>query len=342
MTWINIIPTRTPRDASTEAYFRSIYSYPLLNPDEEVELFMKMKLASNDSEKSKIREQIINSNLRFVVSVAKQYASNKIPLLDLVQQWNIWLCTAVDRYDSTRWFKFISYAVWRIRQSISSYIMSNKYVMRVPYNRLNIRSKVEKVVSDFMLLNWYEPTYEQILNLYVEKNYPDVDEVPHDDLKMIKWFIDEYVSLMNVNTSIHLDSEVNDDSSTNYYEIIEDKYVPQTDDTLINESLKGVLDNIIDTLSDNQKFIIKRHFSSTPESLSSIADTLWITLDSARRLKKLALKKLKKILTKVPDFADIRDYKLKAEKKTYINLEDCTDSNVDTKSENDESDDTDD
>ena len=83
---INIAPRETPKDSSVKAYFKSISSYPLLTTDEEVELFGKMKSASTESERLKYREQIINSNLRFVISVAKQYSSNKIPFLDLVQQ----------------------------------------------------------------------------------------------------------------------------------------------------------------------------------------------------------------------------------------------------------------
>lgn len=318
MNGINITQSNTPRDSTIESYFKSIYSYPLLTPDEEVELFRKMNFATTEDERNKYRDQIINSNLRFVVSVAKLYSWNKIPLLDLIQQWNVWLCTAVDRFDSTRWFKFISYAVWWIRQSISSYIMSNKYILRVPYNRLNIRSKVEKVVSDFMQQNWYEPTYQQIFDSYVEKYYSGYDEIPNSDLKLVKSIIDEYISLVNAGTPIKLDSAINEEVSANFYEILEDRNTPDTDESLINESLKKIMDKIIDTLSDEQKLIIRKSFSSTPETLVSIADTLWTTTDNVRRQRKIALKKLRLALKNMPDFKDVRDYKGVSVWKRYV------------------------
>lgn len=306
---INIAPRETPKDPSVKAYFKSISSYPLLTTDEEVELFGKMKSASTESERLKYREQIINSNLRFVISVAKQYSSNKIPFLDLVQQWNIWLCKAVDRYDPTKWFKFISYAVRRIRQWISQYIMSNTYVIKVPFNRLSIRSKVEKIISEFMQNNWYEPTSEQILNLYVEKYYMDDGEVSEKDLKVVKSTIDEYTSLLNLGTSFHLDSKLNDSADAEYYEIIEDENTPRTDDSAIQESLKKTLDDIIETLSYEQKYIIRACFSDEPESVSRIAEALDISVSRVNRQKEIALKRIKHALLQIPDFADVRDYK---------------------------------
>ena len=320
---INIAPRETPKDSSVKAYFKSISSYPLLTTNEEVELFGKMKSASTESERLKYREQIINSNLRFVISVAKQYSSNKIPFLDLVQQWNIWLCKAVDRYDPTKWFKFISYAVRRIRQWISQYIMSNTYVIKVPFNRLSIRSKVEKIISEFMQNNWYEPTSEQILNLYVEKYYMDDGEVSEKDLKVVKSTIDEYSSLLNLGTSFHLDSKLNDSADAEYYEIIEDENTPRTDDSAIQESLKNVLNSIIETLSYDQKYIIKSYFSENPESLSRMAEVLDISVSKVNRQKEIALKRIKHALLQIPDFADIRDYK----KLELENDENFTDKN---------------
>lgn len=310
---INIAPRETPRDPSLQAYFKLISSYPLLTTDEEVELFEKMKSASTESEKLQYREQIINSNLRFVISVAKQYSSSKIPFMDLVQQWNMWLCKAVDRYDPTRWFKFISYAVWWIRQGISQYIMSNKYLLKVPFNRQNIRSKVEKIISEFMHNNWYEPTSEQIFDLYVKKYFSNDGEVSEKDLKVVKSTIDDYTSLLNLGTSFHLDSTITDDTSSEFYELIEDENTPRTDDSAIQESLKNTLNDIIETLSYEQKYIIKSYFSENPESVSRIAEVLDISVSRVNTQKEKALKKIKYALLHTPDFADARDYKSELE-----------------------------
>ena len=306
---ISISPRETPNDPSVKAYLKSISSYPLLTIEEEVELFEKMKSAPSEPERLRYREKIINSNLRFVVSVAKQYSSCKIPLMDLIQQWNIWLCKAADKYDSSRWFKFISYAVWRIRQSISQYVMSNKYDVKVPYNRLYICSKIEKIISEFIQTKWYEPTSEEILDFYVEKNLSDNSNITGLNLKIIKSTIDEYTSLLNLNATIHLNSTITGDTTTEFYEIIEDKNIPKTDDFVIQESLKNVLYNIIETLSYEQKYIIKSYFSENPESLSSIAEVLDIPISKVNKQKEIALKKIKYALLQTPDFADVHDYK---------------------------------
>ena len=307
---INLTSRETPRDPLINVYYKSINSYPLLTTDEEVELFEKMKSASTESERLKYRKQIINSNLRFVISVAKQYSSDKIPLMDLIQQWNIWLCKAVDSYDSTRWFKFISYAVWWIRQGISQYILQNKYIIHVPYNRLSISSKVEKLISEFMLNNWYEPTHEKILDLYIKKNFFDINEVSDRDLKSIKSAIDEYFAIFDLSTSFHLDSKLNDDADTEYYKIIECKNTPRTDDSVIQESLKKTLDGIIETLSHEQKYIIRACFSEEHESVSRIAEVLHISVSRVNTQKKKALQKIKYALLQTPDFANARDYTL--------------------------------
>ena len=159
---INTRPTRiTPRKewTSFEKYLQDICACGVdtLTPDEEVELFKKVKQWDE-----KARDRFIKANLRFVVSVAKQYRTSWIPLQDLIGEWNIWLMKAVERFDETRWFKFISYAVWRIRQSILQYIDNRSNTIRRPISQENIRRKIQKFEMKYLQDNWFPPSEEEI------------------------------------------------------------------------------------------------------------------------------------------------------------------------------------
>ncbi len=158
----------TPRDDENtlKKYLNEIAGpeYNTLTPDEEVELFYKIKEWDE-----KAKEKIIKANLRFVVSVAKQYTKWWKLLQELIEEWNIWLIKAVNRFDVTKWFKFITYAVWRIRQSISQYLAKNSTIVR-PLNWESIRKKIQKFEIEFQQKNTRLPSKNEIMEgLWLEE-----------------------------------------------------------------------------------------------------------------------------------------------------------------------------
>lgn len=161
---IDTRPTRiTPRKEyeSLEKYLRELSNpeYNTLTPEEEVELFRKVKEWDQTA-----REKFIKANLRFVVSVAKQYAKSWKALQDLIDEWNIWLMKAIDRFDETKWFKFISYAVWRIRQGMLQYLSTSNSTIRRPLSQENIRRKVQTFESQFQQEHTRMPSKQEIMD----------------------------------------------------------------------------------------------------------------------------------------------------------------------------------
>ena len=280
---INTRPQRiTPRGDgdSLNRYLQDVTqcSGDVLTPEEEVELFMKIKQWDN-----KAREKFIKANLRFVISVAKQYTWPWAQLQDLISEWNIWLIKAVDRFDETRWFKFISYAVWRIRQSMLQYISTNTTIRR-PLNKVAIDNKISKYVGKF---------------LQEYQRFPTVDEIS-DDMEIERKEVLRYFDASSLISLKSLDDTWYTEDSP-LVDIVPDSKMKSPDfDLEQSTTSKAILDILNSKLTEKQRTIITMYFwiwQDREKSLEEIAEILDISRERVRQVRDKALKMLKKAMT---------------------------------------------
>ena len=261
-------------DSILNKYLNDIKKEPLITAEEEVLLTQKI-------EKGDIlaQEKLIKANLRFVVSVAKQYQNQGLSLPDLINEGNMGLIKAAENFDETRGFKFISYAVWWIRQSILQALAEYSRIIRLPISQLNLFSKINKEISNFEQKN---------------ERLPSVDELS-DILDVSSERIMDILNCSKKYTSIYM--PVLDDSDTNLSDLIisdDDKF---SDSTLINESLVKELNIILNsTLSEQELKVIKMFFGfeSREKSLDEIGIKLNLTKERVRQIKNNAIFKLRK------------------------------------------------
>jgi len=274
MRQIKISNSITNRDsASMERYLSEIARQPLLTPDEEVELARRIREGD-----MKALEKLTICNLRFVVSIAKKYQNQGISLPDLVNEGNMGLLKAAQRFDETRGFKFISYAVWWIRQSILTAIADQARVVRLPLNQVGTISKIKKEISRL------EQQYQR---------FPTVDEIAEAvDLPPFK--VAELLRMNGFTQS--LDAPISTDDDTKMV----DTYIPDnassTDDTLMKESLSTDVDTMLADLPEKEKEVIRLFFglNNTHEhTLDEISVQCQISRERVRQLKEKAIKRLR-------------------------------------------------
>ncbi len=274
MRQIKISNSITNRDsASMERYLSEIARQPLLTPDEEVELARRIREGD-----MRALEKLTICNLRFVVSIAKKYQNQGISLPDLVNEGNMGLLKAAQRFDETRGFKFISYAVWWIRQSILTAIADQARVVRLPLNQVGTISKIKKEISRL------EQQYQR---------FPTVDEIAEAvDLPPYK-----VADLLRMNGFTQsLDAPISTDDDTKMV----DTYIPEnasgTDDTLMKESLSTDVDTMLSDLPEKEKEVIRLFFglNNTHEhTLDEISVQCQISRERVRQLKEKAIKRLR-------------------------------------------------
>lgn len=259
---------------SIDKYFIEISKFPLISAEREVELAV---LIRNDNEQA--LNELINANLRFVVSVAKQYQNQGLPLPDLINEGNLGLLKAAKRFDETRGFKFISYAVWWIRQSIIQALANNSRIVRLPLNKITILTKIKQSAVYFEQRYNRSPTAAEL---------SDIIEISIEEVELC---------LKNYKHSVSIDTPLSEDTDTNLLNYVKtDEFKPPDASLLIN-SLKIDLDTVINSLSEREAEIIKLYYgigSSSSMPLSEIARLLNITRERVRQIKGLALTKLKK------------------------------------------------
>lgn len=280
MKQLKISKSITNRDNdSIDKYLQAIDKYPLLTADEEVEL--SKRIHNGDTQ---ALETMINSNLRFVVSVAKQYGTTAMTLNDLINEGNLGLIKAAQKFDHTRWFKFISYAVWRIRQSIMQALAEHARLVRIPLNKVWINNKIKKTINALEQTLEREPTPEEIAA---------IGDVKIDDVIM---------SLHLLETSFHksLDAEFNDDSdSGNLYNVIQAETVNDIEDTLEKKSIHDIVANQLKVLLTEQEYdVVQRFFGFHREdrhgdTLDEIGQHIGKTRERVRQIKEKALNKLR-------------------------------------------------
>jgi len=274
MRQLKISKSITTRDStSIDIYLQEIAKERQLTVEEEVQLAQRIRQGDLDA-----LQQLVRANLRFVVSVAKQYQNQGLSLQDLINEGNMGLIKAAYKFDETRGFKFISYAVWWIRQSILQAIAEHSRVVRVPLNQVGSLNKVLKEASYL----------EQML-----ERSPSVDELA-EKLDLPEEKVAETLRLSGRHVSV--DAPIQEDEETTLIDLLESKDFPSTDDNLDKESLKKDIERALSTLTEREYTVIKMYYGidrTHPLSLEEIAAKLNMTKEGARQIKERALKRLK-------------------------------------------------
>lgn len=265
----------TNRDsASLEKYFNEISKVELITPDEEVELARRIKQGDQVA-----LQRLVKANLRFVVSVAKQYHHSNIPLNDLVNEGNLGLIKAAKMFDETKGFKFISYAVWWIRQSIMQALDKHSRIVRIPGNKIDDLSKISRAISTIEQRFEREPTAEELA---------DFLGVQVEDIKS--------ANVASIRQS-SLDAPFNDAEDGSLLDVIENPDAdPEKNMKTSAESLQIELQRLLSTLKDREREIILQVFGigcEYTQSLEDIAENLGLTTERVRQIKEKALKKLR-------------------------------------------------
>ncbi len=274
MKQLKIIKQVTSREElSLDKYLHEIGKEDLLSGEEEVLLAGKIKKGDMDA-----LEKLIKANLRFVVSVAKQYQGQGLSLSDLINEGNLGLIKAAMRFDETRGFKFISYAVWWIRQSILQALAEQSRIIRLPQNKIGTLNKINRFFAQFEQEHEREPTLLELAQAL---------ELAPADVKEYVWAAGRHVSM---------DAPVYSDEEVNQYDLLLSKDSPPPDKELLNESLRREIERVLKTLSSKEAEILRLYFGlnhNYPHTLDEIGDILNLTRERVRQIKEKALNKLK-------------------------------------------------
>ena len=273
MRQLKITKSITNREsASLDKYLQEIGREPLIPVDEEVELARRIRHGDRAA-----LEKLVKANLRFVVSVAKQYQNQGLSLPDLIDEGNLGLIKAAEKFDETRGFKFISYAVWWIRQSILQALAEQSRIVRLPLNQVGSLNKINKAYQRFEQEHERKPSAEELAELL---DIP-VDKIA-DTLKMSGRQVSVDAPFVEGEDNSLIDVMVNEDS-------------PNADHTLINESLSREIDRALATLTPREADIIRKFFGiGVPEkTLEEIGIEFRHTRERVRQIKEKAIRRLK-------------------------------------------------
>jgi RNA polymerase primary sigma factor len=264
----------TNRDAlSLDKYLHEIGKIELLTPENEVELAKRIKTGDRLA-----FETLITGNLRFVVSVSKQYQNQGLSLSDLINEGNLGLIKAAERFDETRGFKFISYAVWWIRQSVLQALAEQARIVRLPLNKIGSISKINRTFSKLEQQYQREPTTDELGNV--------LDLNPH--------LIEDSLNLSSLHIS--MDAPLRDDDDNNLYDVMLNDDSPSADNELMMNSLRNEIERSLSTLSPREADILRYFFGLhcfPILTLEEIGEKLQLTRERVRQIKEKAIKKLK-------------------------------------------------
>lgn len=258
--------------ASLDKYLQEIGHEELLSVDKEVELAQKIKKGDR-----RALERLTRANLRFVVSVAKQYQNQGLSLPDLINEGNVGLIKAAEKFDETRGFKFISYAVWWIRQSILQAIAEQSRIVRLPLNQVG---SVNKINREF---NKFEQEHER---------RPSVNEIA-DRIDLPEDKIEEAMKANNRHVS--MDAPFVDGGDNSLLDVLADNDMPMADKALVQESLRKEIDRAIELLNDREQKVVRAFFGiGSPEmTLEEIGEKYNLTRERVRQIKEKAIRRLR-------------------------------------------------
>ena len=273
MRQLKITQSSTNREsASLEKYLQEIGREELISVEEEVELAQRIRKGDR-----KALEKLTRANLRFVVSVAKQYQNHGLSLPDLINEGNLGLIKAAEKFDETRGFKFISYAVWWIRQSILQAIAEQSRIVRLPLNQVGWVNKISKVLNQFEQENERRPSIDEIAASV---------ELPEDKIE----------DALKVNTRhISMDAPLADGEENSLIDILPNDDAPMADTELVMESLRNEINRALLTLNERERLIIEAFFGiNQPEmTLEEIGDKFGLTRERVRQIKEKAIRRLR-------------------------------------------------
>jgi len=259
--------------ASLDKYLQEIGKVDLITADEEVELAQRIKAGDQIA-----LEKLTKANLRFVVSVAKQYQNQGLTLPDLINEGNLGLIKAAQRFDETRGFKFISYAVWWIRQSILQALAEQSRIVRLPLNKIGSINKINKTFA------FLEQAHERM---------PSAAEIAKELDMTVE---DVKQSLKNSGRHVSMDAPLIDGEDSNLYDVLRSGESPNPDKELLHESLRTEIERALETLTPREADVIRLYFGLAGQhsmTLEEIGETFDLTRERVRQIKEKAIRRLK-------------------------------------------------
>ena len=260
-------------DSSVDKYLTEIAKIKLITAEEEVDLAGRIHKGDLNA-----RDCLINANLRFVISISKQYQNHGLSLADIINEGNLGLIKAAERFDETMGFKFISFAVWWIRQSIMQAMAENKSIVRLPYNRINHINKIKKSVVELEQKYEREPTILEITQV--------VELTPNDVTIAIK----------NTGRHISMDAPFVQGEEGNMYDVLLNEDSSSPDKELLTDSLRKEIGRVLNKLTPREAGIIRFYFGlngKQMQSLSEIGELFNLSTERVRQIKDRAIKRLK-------------------------------------------------
>jgi|TARA_B110000003_G_C16534223_1_gene490153 RNA polymerase primary sigma factor len=259
--------------ASLDKYLQEIGKVDLITAEEEVELAQRIKAGDQIA-----LEKLTKANLRFVVSVAKQYQNQGLTLPDLINEGNLGLIKAAQRFDETRGFKFISYAVWWIRQSILQALAEQSRIVRLPLNKIGSINKINKTYAFLEQAHERQPSAEEIAK-ELDMTINDVKE-----------------SLKNSGRHVSMDAPLVEGEDSNLYDVLNIGESPNPDRTLLHESLRTEIERALETLTPREADVVRLYFGLGNQhamTLEEIGETFDLTRERVRQIKEKAIRRLK-------------------------------------------------
>ena len=273
MRQLKITKSITNRESeSLEKYLQEIGREELLSTEEEVELAQRIRKGDRQA-----LERLTKANLRFVVSVAKQYQNQGMSLPDLINEGNLGLIKAAEKFDETRGFKFISYAVWWIRQSILQAIAEQSRIVRLPLNQVGSVNKINRMLNKFEQEN---------------ERRPSVDEIS-EQIDLPEEKVGE--AMLANNRHVSVDAPFIDGEDNSLLDVLVNDDAPMADRQLVIESLRAEIDNVLKTLNERERRVVKAFYGiGEPElTLEEIGNKYGLTRERVRQIKEKAIRRLR-------------------------------------------------
>jgi RNA polymerase primary sigma factor len=261
------------REGSLDQYLKEISQYPLIDRDEEVRLAQRIRTGEDGA-----MDKLVRSNLRFVVSVAKKYQNQGVPLSDLINEGNLGLIRAAHKFDETKGIKFISYAVWWIRQAILQALAEQSRIVRVPLNRAGALHRIGRRSSTLLQELGREPTVEEIA----------------EDLDISEEEVQRTLSISQSHLS--LDAPITPGEDNRLLDYLPDQYSPGPEDETYEHALKDTVEEALSSLKERESKILRLYFGlddQEPMTLEEIGSLLGITRERVRQIKEKALDRLR-------------------------------------------------
>ena len=273
MRQLKISKSITSREShALDRYLTEIGREDLLSLDDEIELSQRIRKGDKEA-----LDRLVRANLRFVVSVAKQYQNQGLPLPDLITEGNIGLIKAAEKFDETRGFKFISYAVWWIRQTILQALAEQSRIVRLPLNQVSAVSRMKKVIQQFEQEYERKPSAQELAEL------TDVAEDKIHD------------ALRSDGRHVSVDAPFQEGEANSLLDVMTNPDMPSTDNVMMGESLTLEIDRVLSSLKEREELVIRMSFGigEREMTLDEIGDKLGLTRERVRQIKEKAIKHLR-------------------------------------------------